>query len=253
MGAIANGMALYGCIRPYTATFLVFADYMRPAIRMAALMKLPVIYIFSHDSFWVGEDGPTHQPIEQVASLRVIPNLHVYRPGSGMETAVAWDMALQRTDGPTALILTRQKLPRFAPPDTFKLDQAQKGAYLAGESEDGDSRNILVASGSEVSTCIEAQKLLQEEGISVRVVSMLCREVFSAQSEEYQQEVIPAEAENVFWIEAGYEPSGYCFTRGKGTVIGLSDFGTSAPGKVLADHFGFTPEKIAQKVRNLLA
>jgi transketolase len=253
MGAIANGMALYGCIRPYTATFLVFADYMRPAIRMAALMKLPVIYIFSHDSFWVGEDGPTHQPIEHVASLRVIPNLHVYRPGSGTETAVAWDMALQRTDGPTALILTRQKLPRFAMPDSFNLDQAKKGAYVAGEADDGGSRNILIASGSELSTCIEAQKILAESGISVRVVSMLCREVFAAQSEDYRIDVIPEGAENIFWVEAGYDPSGYCFTRGKGTVIGLTDFGISAPGKVLADHFGFTPEKIAETVRNRLA
>ena len=248
MGAIANGMSLFGGIRPYVGTFLVFADYMRPAIRMAALMKLPVIFVFTHDSFWVGEDGPTHQPIEHVSSLRLIPNLQVFRPSDGAETAVAWEMALRRKDGPCAIIASRQKLARYEHAKGFTPDLAKMGAYIAAESDDENCLNVIIASGSEVSTCVAAKEMLKAEGVDVRVVSMLCHELFEAQSDQYKQAVIRPDAQNVFWVEAGYEPLGFKYVKGKGSMIEMSDFGKSAPGKVLAELFGFTPEKIAHKV-----
>lgn len=248
MSAIANGMSLYGGLRPYVGTFLVFADYMRPAIRVAALMKLPVIFVFTHDSFWVGEDGPTHQPIEHVSSLRLIPNLQVFRPSDGAETAVAWDMALRRKEGPCAIVASRQKLVRYEHAQGFTPDLAKMGAYIAAEAEDKNCRNIIIASGSEVSTSVAAKEMLKAEGVDAHVVSMLCHELFEEQSEQYKQAVIRPDAENVFWIEAGHEPLGYKYVKGKGAIIGMNNFGESAPGKVLAEHFGFTPEKIAKRV-----
>ena len=252
MGAIANGMALSGCIRPYTGTFLVFADYMRPSMRMAALMKLPVIFVFTHDSFWVGEDGPTHQPVEHVASLRLIPNLAVLRPADGEETAIAWDMALRRKDGPSAIILTRQKLEPFGRPAGYTPELANKGGYLISDSQNPDCKNILMASGSEVSMSVQAQKILKDKGVDTKVVSVICLESFFKQPKEYQNQIVSPDAENVFWVEAGFDPHGYRFVKGKGFVYGLDDFGASAPGKELAEYFGYTPEKLAGKILDAL-
>ncbi len=252
MGAIANGMALSGCVRPYTGTFLVFADYMRPAIRMAALMKLPVIFVFTHDSFWVGEDGPTHQPVEHTASLRLIPNLNVYRPCDGEETAMAWDLALRREDGPSAIVLTRQKLDPVGRVKEYSPKEAAKGGYVVSDAKSPDCENVFLASGSEVSMCAQAQKLLLGKGIDAKVISVLCLESFLKQPEEYIAQTIGEKAKNVFWVEAGFDPHGFKFTKGKGFVYGLKDYGTSAPGKVLSEHFGFTPETFADKVVDAL-
>ena len=252
MGAIANGMALFGGIRPYAATFLVFADYMRPAIRMAALMELPVIYVFSHDSFWVGEDGPTHQPIEHVSSLRLIPNLLVLRPADGFETAAAWNMALRRKDGPTALILTRQKLVRFTRPQPFSDAVAQRGAHVVQDTPGDTCQAILVASGSEVATCVQAHDLLNQQGVSTKVVSMLSQELYDRQPDDYKGSILNPDVPHVFYVEAGYEPGCGKYLRGNGVTIGMKGFGSSAPGKVLAEHFGFTPEKVAQKILDRL-
>lgn len=250
MGAIANGMCLYGGIIPYTGTFLVFADYMRPTIRMAALMKIPTIFVFTHDSFWVGEDGPTHQPIEQVGALRCIPNTRVFRPADGVETAAAWDAALRRKDGPSVLIMTRQKLARFARPAGFSREMLGKGAYLAGVPKNADCKNIILASGSEVPTCLGAQEILAGQGIDVAVVSVLCRELFDAQGEEYRKSLIPDGA-CVVAVEAGLDQGWWKYIR-TGGVVGMDRFGISAPGKVLADYFGFVPEKIAEKIKALV-
>ena len=253
MGAIANGMFLYGGLRPYVGTFLVFADYMRPTIRMAALMKLPVIFVFTHDSFWVGEDGPTHQPIEQISSLRVIPNTVLLRPADGTETAIAWDLALSRTDGPTVIVLTRQKLARIDRPENFDLDLVKKGAYVVSDSAGNPHPNILIATGSEVATCLEAKKILLEKGIDVRVVSMLSQELFEQQPIDFSNQVLPPDAQNVFYVEASKEPACARYLKGKGVAIGMTGFGSSAPGKVLSDHFGFTPEKVAQTIYDKLS
>ena len=252
MGAILNGMALHGGIRPYGATFLVFADYMRPSIRLAALTKLPVIYVFTHDSIGVGEDGPTHQPIEHLASLRAIPNLTVIRPADATETAVAWKLALERRTGPVALILTRQKLPvldrRIFPP----ADLVAQGAYTLAEAEAGPLRLILMATGSEVHAALQARKLLEAKGIGTRVVSMPSWELFAEQSKAYREEVLPAAVKARLAVEAA-SPMGWReYVGEQGDVLGISRFGASAPGAVLLEKYGFTPENIAVRAEALL-
>jgi transketolase len=208
MGAILNGMARYGGVIPYGATFFVFTDYMRPSIRLAALMGSRVIYLMTHDSVGVGEDGPTHQPIEHLASLRAMPNLHVVRPGDANETAAAWRMALERTDGPTLLVLTRQKIAVLPPERVLRDDGARRGAYVLEEAEGGAPAVLLLATGSEVAVALGARKLLAEEGIPARVVSMPCWERFEEQEASYREAVLPAAVEARVSVEPAPRSAG---------------------------------------------
>ena len=245
MGAVINGMALYGCFIPYGATFLVFADYCRPAVRLSALMSQQSIYIFTHDSFFVGEDGPTHQPIEHVASLRLIPGLQVIRPADGIETALAWQAALQYS-GPTALILTRQKLPVIARAASFTPADALKGGYVVSSPE-GTPDVVIMASGSEVHVAAEATSLLASQGIKARVVSVPCLETFCAQPAEYRRRILPAGIPRVAF-EAGRGMPWGSLIGCDGLFIGIEHFGASAPDKILAEKFGFTAPQVAEKI-----
>ena len=249
MGALLNGMSLYGCFIPYGATFLVFSDYCRPAIRLSALMKQQAIYIFTHDSFFVGEDGPTHQPIEHVASLRLIPDLQVIRPADGLETALAWQVALEKKDGPTALILTRQKLP-IIDRGTASNDDIRKGGYVVSTSS-GKPDVVIMATGSEVHVAVGAAAKLAADGIKSRVVSIPCLESFMAQSQEYRSHVLPAGVPRVAF-EAGRGESWGRLIGCDGLFIGIEHFGASAPDKVLAEQFGFTVPQVVEKIRTFL-
>jgi transketolase len=243
MGAVMNGMALYGCFIPYGATFLVFSDYCRPAIRLSALMNRQVIYIFTHDSFFVGEDGPTHQPIEHVASLRLIPGLRVVRPADGLETALAWQDALQQT-GPTALILTRQKLPAITRDNVTDSD-ILRGGYAVAPCEHPDV--VVMASGSELHVAIEAAGLLSARGITARIVSVPCLEAFLAQPPGYRAALLPVGVPRVAF-EAGRGESWGRLIGCDGLFIGIEHFGASAPDKVLAEKFGFTAPQVAERI-----
>jgi transketolase len=247
MGALMNGLALHG-LRPYGGTFLVFSDYMRPAIRMAALMKLPVIYVFTHDSIGLGEDGPTHQPVEQLTALRAIPNLWVIRPCDSQETAKAWKIALERRDGPTALIFSRQALPQISPSE----NQLEKGAYrLVGGLPGRALEAVLVSSGSEVSLALLAQTYLAEAGHSVQVVSMPCWELFERQPETYQRELFPLGV-NVYSLEAGSTLAWARYTGTTSRALGIDRFGASAPYQILYRQFGLTAEALAKQVLQAL-
>ncbi|MHC5064083.1 MAG: transketolase [Planctomycetota bacterium] len=251
MAAILNGLALQGGFVPIGSTFLVFADYMRPSIRLAALMKLRVGFVFTHDSLMVGEDGPTHQPVEQVASLRLIPNLHVFRPADAVEVAAAWTHLLSRTDGPVALSLTRQGLPCLDRAKDFAAEQVLRGGYVLSEPSGTASAN-LIATGSELSLAMQAAELLAQKGIHLRVISMPCVELFNLQDESYRQTVLPTKVPT-FAVEMG-RPEMWCqFTGSLDRVMGHRRFGASAPYKVLAEHFGFTPTALAEFVRAQLA
>ena len=240
MGFAGNGMALQGSVIPYTSTFFVFSDYMKPAIRLAAIQKLHEIYIFTHDSFYVGEDGPTHEPIEQIAMLRSIPGVTVIRPAEAHEVAQAWAAAL-RADGPVALLLTRQNLDPFPPELAAKAD-VSKGAYVL--EDDKDFEVILIATGSEVQLALGAAKLFREAGIAVRVVSMPSQELFLRQDPDYQEKVLPSDCEIRVSLEAGSTFGWERFVGTYGLPIGLDHFGASAPYKKLAEEFGFTPEGV---------
>jgi transketolase len=252
MGGIANGIALHGGLRPYCATFLVFSDYMRPSIRLAALMGLPVIYVFTHDSVFLGEDGPTHEPVEHLAALRAIPNLLVLRPADAQETAQSWRMALERTDGPTALALTRQNLTVFAKSDGEWTAHCAYGAYTASESESkGDPELVLVATGSEVNLALEAKEALGSMGRKARVVSMPSRELFMRSPEEYRRSLIPESALGVV-LESGVS-QGWTDVVGSGALlITIDRFGESAPAAVIAEHFGFTAPAVAKRIKDRL-
>lgn len=247
MGAILNGMALHGGLRVFGSTFLTFSDYMKPAIRLSALMKLPVVYVFTHDSIGLGEDGPTHQPVEHLWMLRGIPNLAVFRPADAKETAIAWQEIIKRTEGPSALVLSRQNLPI--------LEGVTKGAHYGGyilNSEIGDRpRAVLMGTGSEVSVLLEAQGLLREEGIDTRVVSMPCLESFDSQPEGYRQEILPPGIPRLS-LEAGSTQGWYKYVL-DGKPLGMDTFGASAPAEVLFKRFGFTADRVAEKVRELLS
>lgn len=243
MGACMNGIALSRALRPYGGTFLVFSDYMRPAIRMAALMGTPTIFVFTHDSIAVGEDGPTHQPIEQVMSLRAIPNLWVIRPADAGETAVAWKMALERSDGPTALILTRQALPVLA---EVRPQGVQRGGYILSDVQ--KPKAAMVATGSEVALALEAQQLLAEEGIPVRVVSLPCWEVFELQPADYRQAILPKSLPTLA-LEAGTTLG---WERYAHKAVGLERFGASAPYTDVYTKLGFTKERVAAEVKSML-
>jgi transketolase len=249
MGAMANGFAYYGWYIPFTATFLTFSDYMRPAIRLAALSRLQVVHVFTHDSVFLGEDGPTHQPIEQVASLRLIPHVHVWRPADAVECAAAWTAALERRDGPSELILSRQKVAE--PPAGTHADDARKGGYVILREEGGAPEVVFLATGSEVGLAVEAAHELQKDGTRCRVVSLPCLEVFGAQDQRYRDEVLPRAGLRVS-IEAGRSDPWKSWVGADGITIGIDDFGHSAPFEEIAEHLGFTPAKVAARVRERL-
>ncbi len=251
MGSILSGLALHGGIRPYGGTFLVFADYMRPAIRLAALMKLPVIYVFTHDSIAVGEDGPTHQPVEHVASLRIIPGLTVIRPADAAETVAAWKTAMENTSGPTPLILSRQNLPILDRARYASASNMAQGAYVLSDSAT-PAKLIILASGAEVHEALAAAKPLEEKGIAVRVVNMASWELFEAMPAEYRKEVLPPSVSARIAVEAGVSMGWERYVGPEGVVIGIDRFGASAPGSVMLKKFGFTPENIVQKALQIL-
>jgi transketolase len=248
MGAALNGMSLHGGLRPFGATFLIFSDYMRPSVRLAALMKQPVCYVWTHDSIGVGEDGPTHQPIEQTMSLRMIPGLHMWRPADANETAVAWKSAMQRTDGPSAFALTRQNLPVL---DAAKTANAARGGYILEEGS-ATPKIILLATGSEVSVAMEARASLESSGIPTRVVSLPCWEIFNAQDAAYRDSVLPPAIKARVSIEAGITFGWHCFTGDGGASIGLDQFGASAPAEILFEKFGITAENVVKVAKGLL-
>ncbi len=246
MAAMMNGMALHGGIIPYGGTFLVFSDYMRNSVRLAAMMGIRVIFVFTHDSIGLGEDGPTHQPVEHVASLRLIPNLTVIRPADARETARAWKMALENSKGPTALILTRQKLPTLHKADYPSVAMSEKGGYILSDAEGATA--IIMASGSEVEIALGAQKLLAEKGVACRVVSMPSVEIFERQPAEYRDEVLPASVKTRVAIEAGSSMSWHKYVGDAGCIIGIDTFGASAPYKEIYQHYGLTAEAVAAAV-----
>ena len=253
MAAIMNGIAAHGGLRPFGSTFLVFSDYMKPAIRLAAIMRLPVIYIGTHDSIGVGEDGPTHQPVEHLAMLRAIPNLVVLRPGDAAETVEAWRTAMQRTTGPTLLVLSRQKLPVLERPPLGAAEGVSRGAYTLLDAPGGAPQAILIATGSELHVAVAAARLLQADRVRVRVVSMPSWELFAAQAEAYRHEVLPPAVRVRLGIEAA-SPFGWLRWVGDdGAMLAMDGFGASAPGERLFQEFKFTPERAAEIVRQLLA
>jgi transketolase len=244
MGAILNGIAYHGGFRPFGSTFFVFSDYMRPSIRIAALARLPVIYVFTHDSFFVGEDGPTHQPVEHAAALRLIPNLRVFRPADGYETALAWGMALERSDGPTALLLSRQKLPPIAREAEGDLADPRRGAYLIADDDGPDA--VLAATGSEVHVALAARAALAGRK-KIRVVSVPCLEVFLEQDPAFRDRLFPPGV-RVATLEAGRTDPWRVLARESGLTLGIDRFGASAPYAVLAEEFGFTAESVVSRL-----
>ncbi|MDW7739130.1 MAG: transketolase [Bacillota bacterium] len=249
MGAVLSGIALHGGLRPYGSTFLVFFDYMKPAVRLSAIMGIPVVFIYTHDSIAVGEDGPTHQPVEHLSNLRSIPNMHVLRPADGAETAAAWLHILQRRCGPSALILSRQNLPQLA--GTGK--DALKGGYILSRETTDKPDMIIVASGSEVNLVLKAKKVLEDRGYSIRVVSMVCRELFIAQDKHYQKLVLPESVQKRLVVEAAL-PMGWEKIAGPGgEFIGVDDFGASAPGELVMEKRGICAEAIVEKAEKMLA
>ncbi len=243
MGAITNGIAAHGGLRPACSTFLVFSDYMKNTLRLAALMKLPAVFVYTHDSVALGEDGPTHQPVEQLAGLRAIPGMVVIRPADANETAAAWAVAMERIDGPTTLVFTRQNLPTMDWPA-----QVDRGAYVVRDGADC----ILIGAGSEVHTALAAADLLAADGIAARVVSMPSWELFLAQPQEYRESVLPAAATARVAVEAGASLGWHRFTGLTGRVVAIDRFGTSAPGEVALEHLGITPQAVAAAAREQL-
>jgi transketolase len=250
MAGIMNGMALHGGVRPYGGTFLVFSDYMRPSIRLAALMGLPVIYVFTHDSIGLGEDGPTHQPIEQLMSLRAIPNLTVLRPADANETAVAWQAAVENKSGPTALILTRQGVPTLDRSHFASADGVRRGAYVLSDAD--QPQVLLLATGSEVHIALEAQQILAEKSIPARVVSMPSWELFAAQPADYQQQVLPIPITARVAVEAGTPLGWERYVGMTGTIVGLNRFGASAPYQRVYEELGLTATAVAQAALDLI-
>jgi transketolase len=252
MGGLLNGMALHGGLRVYGGTFLIFSDYMRPAIRLAALMGLPVNYVFTHDSIGLGEDGPTHQPVEHLAALRAIPNLLDLRPGDAAETAEAWRLALERTDGPAFLSLTRQGVPPLDRSRTPDPADVRRGGYIFREAEGGEPRVILLASGSELHLAVEAARELEKDGVPTRVVSLPSWFLFSRQDRDYLDRVLPPEVSARVAVEAA-SPMGWNRWVGeRGTVVGVDRFGASAPWKVLFREYGITSEAVVAAARRIL-
>jgi transketolase len=252
MGGIMNGLALHGGVRPYGGTFLVFSDYLRPSIRLAALMDQPVVYVFTHDSIGVGEDGPTHQPVEHLAALRAIPNLTVLRPGDAVETAEAWRYVLSQTHGPAVLALSRQGLPVLEGTVKHARDGVRRGAYIVEEAANGDPAAIVIATGSELHLAVQAQQRLAEDGIHVRVVSMPSWELFEQQDEAYRNDVLPPAVTKRLAVEAGSSMGWERYVGAEGDVLGIDRFGESAPGNKVMEAFGFTVENVVARLRELL-
>jgi transketolase len=249
MTAIGNGIVLHGGLRPFSGTFLIFMEYARNAVRMSALMGIPNVLVYTHDSIGQGEDGPTHQPVEQLANLRGTPNMTVWRPCDAVETVFAWQNAIENRQGPTALVFSRQGLPTQARTSQQFSDIA-KGAYVLFET-DPDPENIIIATGSEVNLALESAKVLKHEGVSVRVVSMPSVELFESQDRDYQEKVIPAKTRKRVAIEAGHVDYWRKWVGLDGAVVGMSTFGASAPGADLFEHYGFTIDKVVEVVRGL--
>ena len=247
MGAIMNGMALHGGVRPYGGTFLVFSDYMRPSVRLAALMGLPVVYVFTHDSIGVGEDGPTHQPIEHTMSLRLIPNLTVIRPGDAKEAVAAWTAAMERKDGPTAIVLSRQGVPTLA---ESLVEGAKRGGYVLRDAP--NAKVALLATGTELSMAVEAQEILAERGIPARIVSLPSWELFEAQDEGYRQNVLPDDMTIRVSVEAGQTLGWERYVGWSGTAVGLHGYGASAPYKQVYEQLGLTAQAVADAATKLV-
>ncbi|MEQ3280589.1 transketolase [Finegoldia magna] len=246
MAAITNGISLYGGLIPYCATFMIFSDYLKPAMRLSSLMKRQVLYILTHDSIGVGEDGPTHEPIEQLAMLRTIPNLNTIRPADGFETSMAYKIALENKETPTALVLSRQKLVNLKETN----EQALKGGYILKKQESPDL--VIIATGSEVKLALDASEALEKEGVKAQVVSMMCQEIFDKQDQEYKDSVIPKNVEKRVSIECLSTYGWQKYTGLNGLNIGIDEFGMSAPGSKIMEHFGFTTEKIVKKIKQYL-
>jgi transketolase len=253
MGAILNGILLHGGTRPYGGTFLVFSDYMRPAVRLAALMGIPAIYVWTHDSIGLGEDGPTHQPIEHLSALRAIPGLDVVRPADANETAQAWRLALEHTDRPTALALTRQALPVFDRTEVASVDGVARGGYVLADASDGQPKVIIIATGSEVQLAVTARERLEAEGWPTRVVSMPCQEWFRAQPEAYRESVIPRGVKARVSVEAAVAMSWRDLIGDHGEAVSIEHYGASAPHKVLFEQFGFTADHVVAAAHASLA
>lgn len=249
MSAMMNGIALYGGFKPYGATFLMFMEYARNAVRMAALMKQPAIFVYTHDSIGLGEDGPTHQPVEQLVALRSTPNLDTWRPCDQVESAVAWKMSIEKQDGPTALVFTRQGLPQQER-TAQQLSDCERGGYILRDTANTPDA-ILIATGSEVQLAMQAAQTLGEQGIAARVVSMPCCEAFARQSSEYKESVLPANVRKRVAVEALAKDCWYKYVGLDGAVIGMDSFGESAPGNVLFEHFGITAEAVVDAVKQL--
>ncbi|MDU5923083.1 MAG: transketolase, partial [Finegoldia magna] len=246
MAAITNGISLYGGLIPYCATFMIFSDYLKPAMRLSSLMKRQVLYILTHDSIGVGEDGPTHEPIEQLAMLRTIPNLNTIRPADGFETSMAYKIALENKETPTALVLSRQKLVNLKETN----EEALKGGYILKKQNSPDL--VIIATGSEVKLALDASEALEKEGVKAQVVSMMCQEIFDKQDQEYKNSVIPKNVEKRVSIECLSTYGWQKYTGLNGLNIGIDEFGMSAPGSKIMDHFGFTTEKIVEKIKQYL-
>jgi transketolase len=253
MGAILNGIALHGLTRPYGGTFLVFSDYMRGAVRLSALMKQPVTYVWTHDSIGLGEDGPTHQPVEHLWALRAIPGLDVVRPADASETAVAWKTILEHTDRPAGLCLTRQAVPVLDRSVLGPAEHAARGGYVLAEADGGDPRVILIGTGSEVQIALAARDQLQADGVATRVVSMPCVEWFADQDAAYRDEVLPPAVRARVSVEAGLALGWRQFVGDLGESISLEHFGASADYRKLYEEFGITADAVAQAARASLA
>jgi transketolase len=253
MGAALNGMAAHGGIIPFGSTFLIFSDYVRPSIRLAALMGLGVIYVFTHDSIGVGEDGPTHQPVEQLAALRAIPRLIVIRPGDANETAVAWQVAIENRACPVALVLTRQNVPTVDRGLFPPADGLRRGAYILADAPGGNPDLILIGTGSEVSLVLAAKEKLAEQKISARVISMPSWELFDQQPQAYRDAVLPSSVRARLAVEAALPQGWHRYVGDGGHVIGVEGFGASAPGNVVMEKFGFTVENVVAAAKRQLS
>jgi transketolase len=253
MGAIMNGITLHGGTRVFGGTFLTFSDYMRGSVRLAALMKLPVTYVWTHDSIGLGEDGPTHQPIEHLAALRAIPGLDVVRPADATETAIAWRTIIEHTDRPAGLILSRQNLPVIDRSAHASAEGVAKGAYVLAEASSGRPEVIIIATGSEVSIALAARERLEADGTPTRVVSMPCREWFEAQDESYRQEVLPNDIKARVSVEAAVALGWRDFVGEHGECLSIEHFGASAPYQILFEQFGFTADRVVAAAHSSLS
>jgi transketolase len=254
MGALVNGAAAHGgIVKPYGSTFFIFSDYMRPSIRLSALSKLPSVWVFTHDSVGLGEDGPTHQPVEHFMALRAIPNLWFIRPGDANETTVAWRVALEREDGPVALALSRQAIPTLDRSELGPADGLERGAYVLWDAEPDETPDLLlIATGAEVPPTLEAARSLAEQGHRPRVVSMPCWELFAAQSDDYRESVLPADVTARLAVEPGISQGWREWVGERGDVLGIDRFGASAPGTRVLEELGFGVENIAARATALL-